>query len=363
MEWHSGDHTNSLIPFFAKGVGSDLFVMYADEHDTVRGTYIDNIEIAEAIFELMSMPGVDYSNVFFMQLKPGLNMVSLPLKPKEDYTARSFAELLGATVVIKVDEQRQKFVGYVPDSSTNDFTIEGGKGYIVNVEQQNTVPFVGAAWTNLPSYEAAPGLTTDSAWAFAVSGTLNSPLGLTMLESYTVRIRNLRTGIVTTESVSASGQFVLAFADLSRNDVVQVYDELEITAMDASGNLISRVVRVIDADNIRQAHLRLPLYLGGIIPVQTALLQSYPNPFNPETWIPYQLSEDSDVRIRIYDVQGRLVRTFDLGRRTAGIYSTKDKALLWDGRNNAGEVVGSGVYFYELQAGKFSRVKRMIILK
>ena len=93
------------------------------------------------------------------------------------------------------------------------------------------------------------------------------------------------------------------------------------------------------------------------------LLPNYPNPFNPETWIPYQLSEAAVVSITLYDVTGRVVHSLDLGHQAAGYYRSRSKAAYWDGRNNLNEPVASGVYFYHLQAGEFSATRRMLILK
>ena len=99
-------------------------------------------------------------------------------------------------------------------------------------------------------------------------------------------------------------------------------------------------------------------------PVQpTALLSNYPNPFNPETWIPYRLSDPAEVTVSIYSVDGRLVRTLELGQMPAGVYSDKGRAAYWDGRNAAGEPVASGVYFYTLQAGDFKATRKMVIRK
>ena len=99
------------------------------------------------------------------------------------------------------------------------------------------------------------------------------------------------------------------------------------------------------------------------IPQFTRLLQNYPNPFNPETWIPYELSEPADVSINIYNASGQLVRTIKSGRKMAGIYSTKNRAAYWDGRNKSGDKVANGVYFYTLEAGDFKATKKLLILK
>ena len=103
--------------------------------------------------------------------------------------------------------------------------------------------------------------------------------------------------------------------------------------------------------------------LATLTPKKTALLPNYPNPFNPETWIPYQLSKDAHVTVRIYSVDGSLVRTIAIGNQAAGIYQTRSRAAYWDGKNDFGEHVASGVYFYTLTAGDFSATRKMLIRK
>ena len=122
-----------------------------------------------------------------------------------------------------------------------------------------------------------------------------------------------------------------------------------------------------------QLALTDPTYLRGIAvleqlhaalaPQETALLPNYPNPFNPETWIPYRLAEDALVTLIIYDQSGQIVRTLDVGHQIAGYYTDRTKAIYWDGRNEFGEGVASGVYFYHLSAGDFSATRKMLILK
>ena len=97
--------------------------------------------------------------------------------------------------------------------------------------------------------------------------------------------------------------------------------------------------------------------------LQTELLTNYPNPFNPETWIPFRLAEDADVALTIYDISGRVVRMLDIGHKAAGVYETRNKAIYWDGKNDLGERMASGVYFYHLEAGEYTATKRMVILK
>ena len=99
------------------------------------------------------------------------------------------------------------------------------------------------------------------------------------------------------------------------------------------------------------------------IPAETLLLTNYPNPFNPETWIPYHLANASDVQISIYDINGTLVRQLDLGYQRAGYYTNRSRAAYWDGHNEFGERIATGIYFYHLQADNMSLLRKMVILK
>ena len=103
--------------------------------------------------------------------------------------------------------------------------------------------------------------------------------------------------------------------------------------------------------------------LALMVPDKTVLRANYPNPFNPETWIPYHLASDTAVQISIYDIQGALVRQFNIGYQKAGYYTDRTKAVHWDGRNEIGERVASGVYFYTLTTDDYTGTRRMVILK
>jgi hypothetical protein len=109
--------------------------------------------------------------------------------------------------------------------------------------------------------------------------------------------------------------------------------------------------------------LRLEQLLAILTPQETALLANYPNPFNPETWIPYRLAAPAEVTLRIYAANGQVVRTLAFGHQAAGFYEGRHRAAYWDGRNAQGEPVASGVYFYHLSAGDYSATRRMLILK
>ena len=113
----------------------------------------------------------------------------------------------------------------------------------------------------------------------------------------------------------------------------------------------------------QQGIANLQRLLALLTPERAALLTNYPNPFNPETWIPYQLSEPAEVTLRIYAVSGALVRTLNLGHQSAGLYHQRSRAAYWNGKNELGEPAASGVYFYTLTAGDFTATRKMLIMK
>ena len=141
-----------------------------------------------------------------------------------------------------------------------------------------------------------------------------------------------------------------------------------ITRANLNGKKVQNVVSGLSAPanivlgSVPAATPAAPTHVAEI-PAQTALLANYPNPFNPETWIPYQLVVQSDVKITIYDTRGAVVRQLVLGHQPAGTYTSRSRAAYWDGRNNQGERVASGIYFYQLQTDNVSSLRKMLILK
>ncbi len=300
----------------------------------------------------------NFAGVYMASLSKGLNMLSLPLQPLRPINARYFAELVGATMVITIDDANQRFVGWTPYAPDDGFTIGGASGYIVNVPHAQSVIFVGTAWSNQPG--AAPGRPSDNdAWAFVLSGRLE---GDRNFDGYLVSVRNSRTDTVMKDRVR-NGYFAAATADLARRSVAQVGDTLEVTVTDPTGEIASDgFAFTVAPDDVANAVLSVTLHGVGR-PERSLLLQNYPNPFNPETWIPYQLSEAGDVTFSIYGASGNLIRTLSLGFQPAGFYRSRASAAYWDGRNDLGERVSSGVYFYRLSTPSFHQMKRMAIVK
>ena len=238
-----------------------------------------------------------------------------------------------------------------------------------------------------------------------------TPLNLTALPSGIFDELTALTHLITrSNSLTAlpSGIFdeltALTTLDLTNNGLTSlpsdIFDELTaLTTLDLNDNNISDISELEDLTSLKRLNLaRNPIsdygplrrlvtaiqeagrtltldisipaaaaapstQVSPAIPDNTALLTNFPNPFNPETWIPYQLAEPAATTITIYDIRGRVVRTLLLGNQPAGFYQSRSKAAHWDGRNHLGEKVATGVYFYTLKAGDYNATRKLLIRK
>ena len=153
-------------------------------------------------------------------------------------------------------------------------------------------------------------------------------------------------------SAGAAAPSLLTDVDVTRLDVTVLHEQIAVLLASGDRSLAAKQTL---------AYLQQLLTLAR--PDETVLLTNFPNPFNPETWIPYHLAESTDVRVNIYDAQGVLVRVLTVGHQTAGYYTSRSRAAYWDGRNAFGERVASGIYFYQLQTDEMSPLRKMVILK
>lgn len=348
---HGYDAVNQLVLFRPPSLSAGTHTVKLNVNNNLETTWEFSVTVPESRFDLM--------------LDPGLNVVSLPLMQREPYTAKSFSELLGATVIIRHDSASQAYIAYVAaDATTTDegFAIEGGRGYIVNTPTTTTITFIGTAWSNQPLGAAPTPHIGTTAWAFVLSSDVR---GMEPDTSYIVTAKNLRTGAVVTEDISIGQRSSSAvWADMNRKSVVQTDDIVEITLHDKLGNIVSGPFQQkVSTTDIQNAYMRIQMAVGNVRPKDTILAQNYPNPFNPETWIPYQLSKPAKVSIQIYDNSGHLIRTLDVGLKSAGIYMSPTQAAYWDGKNNLGERVASGIYYYTLKTSEFTATRKMVILK
>ncbi|MDE0012510.1 MAG: hypothetical protein OXU36_15270 [Candidatus Poribacteria bacterium] len=179
-------------------------------------------------------------------------------------------------------------------------------------------------------------------------------------------ITNPRTDVDDSGTVDVT-DLILVIANLD-DDVAAPAIDVDLKAMDLDFDRIQEQVEMLLSSGDRShAAQRALLYLQHLLasarPDATVLLANYPNPFNPETWIPYHLANSTDVKLRIYDARGILVRELVLGHQSAGYYTSRSRAAYWDGRNALGERVASGIYFYQLQADEISPLRKMVILK
>ena len=154
------------------------------------------------------------------------------------------------------------------------------------------------------------------------------------------------------KSTASASPSILAMDDIDGLDPAMIQAWIEKAQVEDDGSIV-----------FQQGIANLQRLLASLIPEKTMLLANYPNPFNPETWIPYQLANPSDVQIIIYDTRGAVVRRLELGHQRAAHYTSRDRAAYWDGRNAVGESVASGIYFYRLQADNLSLPRKMVILR
>ena len=317
-------------------------------------------------------------------LSQGLNLVGLPLNDSRIMRVSDLFTLNGiggnVPIIVLTDGGEFKAVGQADDPG--DIEITGGQSFILTVQQAATVSISGVGWSNTSGAAAAPSIAmigievSDVMPILALRGSIvDEDRGLTNT-NFRVTVKNRSTGrsVATAtgdEHLSRSNMwesegvgYQLTDVDLETKRAATIGDILEISARSPHPLIgVEPLEYTITAEDVRQGWIQLPALIAYEIPAETALLHNYPNPFNPETWIPYQLAHAADVTLTIYNTQGMLVRQLDLGYQQAGYYMNRTRAAYWDGRNHLGEAVGSSVYFYHLTAGDYSTMRKMVILK
>ena len=285
---------------------------------------------------------------------------------------------LGLPLVLRVQDERGQPMPDVPVT----FAIDTGEGVLAPT---NTVSDPdGKARTNL-TLGWAPGMTTIRATTTDTPSYVRFTATTVVLPSQIAADVNSDGSVDVEDLVLVAASFgvvpipdVLPDTDVNNDgevndeDIALVLAALETepaapTAVRTAERLqwwIAEAKRRSNGDGTFQRGIAvLEQLLARLLPTETALLPNYPNPFNPETWIPYQLAASADVSISIYTADGKLVRKLDLGQQAVGIYQDKSRAAYWDGRNDVGEPVASGVYFYTLTAGEYTATRKMLIRK
>ena len=297
----------------------------------------------------------------------------------DNQTGAAFASLSLPFVV-----EAQEANGSALTGVSVTFTVTAGGGTLstqstmtdANGRAQSTLILGPNLGTNTVEVSAA-GIESPATF-YAIADSELPPTTADVNRDGSVNVLDL---ILIASSLGQSGQ---NDADVNRDGVVSILDLIlvagmfdgaaaapaaqpqvpeKLTAVEVQGWLTE--ARALEAKDliIKRGFLVLEKLLVALTPKETELLSNYPNPFNPETWIPYRLAEDTFVTLTIYDGSGHVVRTLDIGHRIASAYENRSKAVHWDGRNNLGEQVASGVYFYTLTVGDFSATRKMLILK
>ena len=302
--------------------------------------------------------------------KWGTNVIGLPINDSRVVNVSDIAGLFTAGVVGTVLNAATVAVSGADDP--DDGPVAGDAGYLVTASQRDTAALIGDGWSNGDDAAgAAPVALTgynadDQTPVLDVSGSIVDELTGLAREGFRVKVKNLstKTALSNVTSDEAAGGYNMTFVDLNTANAARIGDVLEISAESPDPLIGVQPVRhIVTVDDVKSVTIQLEDLIAYEIPAETELLRNYPNPFNPETWIPYHLAEDADVTLHIYSINGELVRTIDVGHQTAAKYDTRSKAVYWDGRNRFGEQVASGVYFYSLSAGDFSATRKMVILK
>ena len=306
-------------------------------------------------------------------LNQGLNLVGLPLNDSRINRVSDLFTLDGiggnVPVIILTDGGEFKLVGRAGDPG--DIAITGGQAFIMTASQDATVAISGNAWANGSGAAAAPPVTLkgievgDTTPVLGLKGSIvDEGIGLNSV-GFRITVKNLSTGkaVVAITAPDEAGYRSTA-VDIETGRAATVGDILELSAQSPNPFIGVEPLRyTVTAEDVKQSLIQLPELVAYEIPAETQLLRNYPNPFNPETWIPYRLAEDAFVTLTIYDGAGQVVRTIDVGHQIAAVYQNRSKAVYWDGRNGLGEQVTSGVYFYHLSAGDYSATRKMVILK
>ena len=305
-------------------------------------------------------------------LHPGINLVGVPLKDSRITRVSNLLKLngiAGNVSVIIVSDNGFKVVAQAEDPG--DILVTGGGAFILTALRPATVDIIGTKWSTPPGQTAAPssalsGIQTDGVTpVLAVSGSI-SPVGRKSLSRpFHVTVKNRSTGTVDTATIDEDGvSYQFTFVDIETGRAGQVGDILEITAYSPDPFVgVQPVWHTVTDEDVKRSWISLVELVAYEIPAKTELLSNYPNPFNPETWIPYRLAKDAFVTLTIYDRSGHVVREIDVGHRIAAVYESRSKAVHWDGRTEFGERVASGIYFYTLTAGDYSATRKMVILK
>ena len=322
-------------------------------------------------------------NTGTIHLRPGANLVGVPLDDERINRVSDLLALEGVKDNVKSivvsDVTTGEFKVVARPGDDGDTRITGGQSFFMTAITDSEVEVSGNAWKNASDeslgddFMYAPSITRlglkaeQATPVLVVQGRVIDEMKGQAQNGFHLNIQNLSTG-ASVRTVSgrdaATGNYLATLVDAVSVRAAKVGDVLEISVHTASPLIDVQPLRhTVTTDDVKRSRIHLADLVAYQIPTQTQLLPNYPNPFNPETWMPYRLAEAASVTLTIYDATGHLVRSIDVGHKPAAVYESRSKAIYWDGRNDFGEQVASGLYFYTLTANDFSATRKMLILK
>jgi len=309
-----------------------------------------------------------------IQLQRGLNLIGVPIKDERITNASDLFSLPGfsdnVTTIIVPTGGTFKVLARVGDPG--DFTLNGSEGIIVTSKADVVISLTGIGWSLVDTETpiiVAPNITTPTGGTtpvLATSGRLTvKGKGFHPNKTH-IWIRNLNTGHSQSQVLTGEN-YQLTLVNIDADGVAKIGDFIEI-----GGEIGQEQFRIqphqhqLTEQDIRRSWVQFPNLIVREIPATTRLLPNYPNPFNPDTWIPFELADkdqDKPLTITIFDVIGNPIRTLHLEALKAGRYLQPGHSVYWDGKTDIGETVSSGVYFYTLQVGNYYHFRQMVVLK
>ncbi len=369
------------------GSNANLLIVY-DRATDLWNSRSDDVPITADLGILLSMSAeatVTFTGYAWddgastINLTAGSNLIGLPVNDARVTNVSDIASLFARGVVISLvvsTADGYRSVAAAADindglaEDVNDGPVMGDAAYLVTATTDATAALIGTGWSHDTAAAAPIALVSHQVAGqtpvLDVNGSVVDETTGVVQDGFRVKVKNLSTKAALNRVTSAETTtgYNMTFVDLKVGHAAQVGDVLEISADSPSPLIGVQPVRhIVTIDDVKATRIELADLIAYEIPSETELLRNYPNPFNPETWIPYRLASDAEVVLTIYDSTGLVVRTLDMGHQTAAVYESRAKAIYWDGRNRFGEQVASGIYFYSLSAGDFSATRKMLILK
>ena len=359
-----GNNINRMTDSLGWGTGEEIYdhIVYGsvilDSPEEQQTTMLVGSDDAVKVWlngELVHMALVargagDYQDFFPVTLKQGKNVLLVAL---DNRGHGGFSGFFGFTSDTKY-EVFQPNINFAFSSDTTP--IKTGDAFTVHLKTENADNLAG--WqTNLLFDKAVLKAARVTEGDFLKQGDGRSFFQAGTINNTTGKITGIKAVQLSKGKMTRQGTlFSVRFTAIANGE-----SQLTVNSFQAGSSKGEKInatppeITIVVGDDAPAA--------PSLRPDETALLHNYPNPFNPETWIPYQLSEPAEVTIRIYAASGVLVRTLAVGYQPVGIYQYRSRAAYWDGKNEVGESVASGIYFYTLTAGDFTATRKMLIMK